>query len=315
VAQLTAAIANVMKDIDTVAKRGENSLHRYRYATMGDILKEVTPLLGRHGPAIFQSETGRAMFDGENVIAIEYSFTIAHESGETWPQPLRQSGVSKCRDSKGRWDDKSLNKCHAAARKYFLLSLFQIPTGEEDDVDRGENDGRRVGKTLPKKDSREIYVKLQGEIRNMSAIDELRQWGENARERIAVMAEDWQDILRLQYAEKLVELRQFPRKVTASTHDTDGVIWEENGERPATAEDAAAVRGTSNVVRLGRGTRLRRARPARARSRRLAAACRAARRPVDPRKVRGAHRLAVLEVRALSPQPQRRRSGGGGVEP
>jgi hypothetical protein len=74
----------------------------------------------------------------------------------------------------------------------------------------------------------------------MSAIDELRQWGENARERIAVMAEDWQDILRLQYAEKLVELRQFPPKAAVPAHDADGVVWEESCERPATAEDAAA---------------------------------------------------------------------------
>ena len=63
-------------------------------------------------------------------------------SGETWPQPLRQTGVSTCRNSKGGWDDKSLNKCHTAARKYFLLSLFQIPTGEEADADFGENDER-----------------------------------------------------------------------------------------------------------------------------------------------------------------------------
>jgi hypothetical protein len=61
-------------------------------------------------------------------------------SGETWPQPLRQTGVSTCRNSKGGWDDKSLNKCHTAARKYFLLALFQIPTGEEEDADLGENE-------------------------------------------------------------------------------------------------------------------------------------------------------------------------------
>jgi hypothetical protein len=46
--------------------------------------------------------------------------------------------VSTCRNSKGGWDDKSLNKCHTAARKYFLLALFQIPTGEEDDADQGD---------------------------------------------------------------------------------------------------------------------------------------------------------------------------------
>ncbi len=137
---LVAAIA-VMAEVHTVAKRGENEFHRYRYATMGDILREITPLLGRHGIVIFQSETGRAMFDDDNVIAVEYAFTVAHASGETWPQPLRQTGVSTCRNSKGGWDDKSLNKCHTAARKYFLLSLFQIPTGDEEDADQCEHEG------------------------------------------------------------------------------------------------------------------------------------------------------------------------------
>src|SRR5258708_4180812 len=135
---LVSAIAAVMTEVHVVAKRGENEFHRYRYATMGDILKEITPLLGRHGLVIFQSETGRAMFDDDNVIAVEYSFTVAHASGETWPHVIKQTGVSTCRNSKGGWDDKSLNKCHTAARKYFLLALFQIPTGDEADADHGD---------------------------------------------------------------------------------------------------------------------------------------------------------------------------------
>jgi ERF superfamily len=141
-ATLVSAIAAVMAEVHTVAKRGENTFHKYRYAKMEDILQEVTPLLGRHGLVIFQSETGRAMFDEDNVIAVEYAFTVAHVSGETWPHQLRQTGVSFCRASNGRWDDKSLAKCHTAARKYFLLALFQIPTGEEADADMGESDER-----------------------------------------------------------------------------------------------------------------------------------------------------------------------------
>jgi hypothetical protein len=137
---LVGAIAAVMNEVHVVAKRGENEFHRYRYATMGDILREITPLLGRHGIVIFQSETGRAMFDDDNVIAVEYAFTVAHASGETWPQTIKQTGVSTCRNSKGGWDDKSLNKCHTAARKYFLLALFQIPTGDEADADQGEDE-------------------------------------------------------------------------------------------------------------------------------------------------------------------------------
>jgi hypothetical protein len=141
-ATLVGAVAAVMNEVDVVAKRGVNEFHRYRYAKMEDILKEITPLLGKHGLVIFQSETGRAMFDEDNVIAVEYAFTVAHVSGETWPN-LRQTGVSTCRNTKGGWDDKALNKCHTAARKYFLLALFQIPTGEESDADQGENDGAR----------------------------------------------------------------------------------------------------------------------------------------------------------------------------
>jgi hypothetical protein len=147
-ATLVGAIAAVMNEVHTVAKRGNNKFHGYRYAQMQDILQEITPLLGKHGIVIFQSETGRAMFDEDNVIAIEYTFTVAHVSGETWPQPLRQTGCSTCRNSKGGWDDKSLNKCHTAARKYFLLALFQIPTGDEADADQGEHDARRAAVQL-----------------------------------------------------------------------------------------------------------------------------------------------------------------------
>src|SRR5215813_3280649 len=99
---LVAAIAAVMNEVHVVAKRGENEFHRYRYATMGDILKEITPLLGRRGIVIFQSEVGRAMFDDDNVIAVEYAFTVAHVSGEIRPHVLRQTGVSTCRNTQ-RW--------------------------------------------------------------------------------------------------------------------------------------------------------------------------------------------------------------------
>lgn len=139
IGQLTKAIARVMQEVETVTKRGQNTFHRYRFARMEDVLGRLTPLLGKHGLAVFQDEIGRSMFDGDSVIAITYEFAVAHESGEVWPQRLRQTGVSRCRDSKGGWDDKCVNKCHTAARKYFLLSLFQIPTSEDEDADREDN--------------------------------------------------------------------------------------------------------------------------------------------------------------------------------
>src|SRR5229473_3128273 len=201
---LVAAIAAVMSEVHVVAKRGENEFHRYRYATMGDILKEITPLLGRHGIVIFQSETGRAMFDDDNVIAVEYAFTVAHASGETWPHVIKQTGVSTCRNSKGGWDDKSLNKCHTAARKYFLLALFQIPTGEEDDADRGEE--RRKPST--KQDQAPAFNRLRGELDAITSVGDLQQWADDNGALIATFRADWQKGLRFRYTEKLAELRQ-----------------------------------------------------------------------------------------------------------
>jgi hypothetical protein len=40
-ATLVGAIAALMNDVHTVAKRGVNEFHRYRYARMEDILQEA----------------------------------------------------------------------------------------------------------------------------------------------------------------------------------------------------------------------------------------------------------------------------------
>jgi hypothetical protein len=42
-ATLVGAIAAVMNEVHTVAKRGDNKFHGYRYARMEDILQEITP--------------------------------------------------------------------------------------------------------------------------------------------------------------------------------------------------------------------------------------------------------------------------------
>src|SRR6266699_3289227 len=143
VAKIAQAISAVMGEIGIIAKDGVNQFHRYRYAQMQDILQRLTPLLAKHGLMIVQTEVGRAMFDEERAVSVQYRFTIAHSSGEIWPEHPLQTGLARCSDSKGGFDDKALNKCHTAARKYFLLALFQIPTGDEDDADRGDTDAPR----------------------------------------------------------------------------------------------------------------------------------------------------------------------------
>lgn len=136
---IAKGIVGVMRDIGVVAKTGTNEHFKYSFARMEDITKRLTPLLAKHGIAIIPSEVSRSFVD-PSYISITYAFTIMHESGEVWPERPEYTGVSLAKSRNGVFDDKCANKCSTAARKYFLLALFQIPTGEDDDADQGGND-------------------------------------------------------------------------------------------------------------------------------------------------------------------------------
>ena|ERR1700761_4479011 len=67
---------------------------------------------------------------------------------------------------------------------------------------------REQSATLPKKDAKGIYTKMQEEIRSATSREQLKEWMSANKDRILVMPEDWQDILRLQCEEMLADLRQ-----------------------------------------------------------------------------------------------------------
>jgi len=135
VGNLAKGIAGVMSECGTIQKTGYNKFHNYHYATLQDLLFAITPLMGKHGVVVVQNEVERSL--AENRIMVTYEFSIFHTSGEMWPERPRFTGMSIGRNSKGEYDDKAINKCHSAARKYFLLSLFQVPSGDFDDADDG----------------------------------------------------------------------------------------------------------------------------------------------------------------------------------
>jgi len=61
--------------------------------------------------------------------------------------------------------------------------------------------------TLPKKDAKEVYTKLQGEVRECQSRDQLTSWMTANKGRIQVLPEDWQGSLRLQCSEMMGDLR------------------------------------------------------------------------------------------------------------
>lgn len=135
--EIAEAISAIMGEVDYVQKKGTNTFHNYKFAAVGDILAKLQPAMAKHGLIIIQSELEHKL-EGAAMM-VKYEFVVAHKSGAVLPDKFIGTGVAAAMNSKGGFDDKCVNKCMTAAGKYFLLSLFKIPTVDLPDADEQED--------------------------------------------------------------------------------------------------------------------------------------------------------------------------------
>ena len=226
VGSIAIAIARIMQEVGTIPKDGYNKFHQYKFMKADDLIARVSPLMAAQGLVILQTEVDRVLFDGGNAVAIKYAFTLMHASGEVYPERLYQTGVSRCRDSKGGYDDKSFNKCHTAARKYMLIALFQVPTGDVDDADLDEN---RAPARHPTRTNHELSASvMKTDLETCRTVPELEATRIDIRDsdEFRSLPEDLQAVVQTAYNNTLKRLQ------TQVVHDSD-----QAEPRPATEED------------------------------------------------------------------------------
>ena len=136
--EIAEAVITMMVKVGYVQKTGTNDFHKYKYAKIETLLEKAQPALTDVGLVIAQDELSHAVIADGNLMEANYAFTLHHKTGASWG-PIRHTGLASVRNSKGGYDDKALNKCHTAARKYFILALLQVPTGEHADTDEQED--------------------------------------------------------------------------------------------------------------------------------------------------------------------------------
>jgi hypothetical protein len=134
----------------------------------------------------------------------------------------------------------ALMKAETKAKRRATLSICGLGFLDETEIETIPAETKKLER-LPKKDCRVIYQKLQAEIQEHKSRAELKKWGEDNAERIKVMPDDWQDILRMQFQEQMLDLQNKEAKpaeqVDPETGEIGQVIWAEDGERPATEKD------------------------------------------------------------------------------
>jgi hypothetical protein len=127
----------------------------------------------------------------------------------------------------------ALMKAETKAKRRATLSICGLGFLDETEIETipaAVTNGVAGRATLPKKDAKGIYAKLQGELDTSENYTVLMQWAKDNVERIKLLPEDWQDILRMRLQERILDLKQ-------AKNAEPRVVWDENGERPMTAED------------------------------------------------------------------------------
>ena len=132
---IITALNKVMDEAKYVQKNAENKFHGYKYASEAALLETLRPAMIKHGLVLIPSVSNASAIDehGNTLVSIEY--TLAHISGEVWPDKITAVGCGNDRARNGTVGDKGVYKAITGANKYLLFKLFQIETGDDPEKD------------------------------------------------------------------------------------------------------------------------------------------------------------------------------------
>ena len=120
------AIVAVMREIGAIGKDSKNEQQNYKYRSVEEVYNRVQPLFAKHGifsyPKVIDQtrETGKSKSGGTlhyAILTVEYTF--AADDGSS----IAVTVVGEGMDS----GDKASNKAMAAAHKYALCQVLNIP--------------------------------------------------------------------------------------------------------------------------------------------------------------------------------------------
>ena len=142
--KVASAVASVMKGVKRIEKGDRNRHGGYSFTSVDDFLDSTRPLCAAAGliiipdeDAVDTIETTGGEGNGKRTtwLRVRFTFTLSHESGETWDhRPRRTVMVNASMGS------QAYGAAQSYAMKQFLRALFQIATGDGEDADTQPNE-------------------------------------------------------------------------------------------------------------------------------------------------------------------------------
>lgn len=190
---LAKALLAVQGELRGVVKDSTNPHFKNRYASLEGVIETVKPVMQKHGIVFLQAPGN---FEG-GVANITTSFIHA-ETGEAIHSTV---GLPVAKQ-----DPQGVGSAITYACRYSLMAMLGLPPVDDDAEYASAKNGNH--ETLPKKDAKHAYTKMQEEIRACQSREQLKTWMTGNKARVLVLPLDWQDILRLQCEEMMADLRQ-----------------------------------------------------------------------------------------------------------
>lgn len=134
------AISAAAKEIKRLPKESRNTEHKYDFASVDDFFAMTGPICAKHGLTIIVDECGVQDLERAGKYGVtqwsrySFRFTIFDRRGDKTPTVGRSVEVV-------RLGAQSAGSAQSYALKQFLRSTFQIPTGDDDDPDNGNDAG------------------------------------------------------------------------------------------------------------------------------------------------------------------------------
>jgi hypothetical protein len=206
---LVSAIAAVMANVHRLGKDETNDFAKYKFTSVDEYKDHLRPLLAANGLAIRMGETGFERFEalnskGGKTLMCRFTFAIAlmHESGAEEPPETTTVMLPYAAA-------QTTGQARSYALKEWLKAKFLASSGDiSEDVDSQPQGEYRT--TLPKKDARPLYTKLEkslDEIERTGTVASLEAWQKSHKGEIESLPDDWLAPLRQRYATVLHALK------------------------------------------------------------------------------------------------------------